>query len=172
MKQFEKIANVIAATGLAAFIILTAINSVIDYPFVENFKNINYYVFGGITLLIMIVKSDIWMNKLIRKFIALQILLFLFVAFFKILHWPNLIVIYLCYLVLMTLYFIRFLKKEEKRFLDILKFLWIVSLSIMTVFKLLHYPFQIQIELLYQIVFWFMIVFYWIDWIRLKTSKI
>ena len=172
MKQFERIASLISAIGLAAFIILTAIYSVIDNPFVEKSKDISYFVFGGVTLLIMIVKSDIWIKKSYRKFIALQLLLFFIVAAFQIAHMPKVIVLHICFLVLIILYFIRFIRKEEKRFLDTLKFLWIVSASLMIVFRLLHYPYKIQIDLSYQIVLGFLIVFYWFDWLKLKTNKI
>lgn len=172
MKQFEKKANILAAISLAIFIISTAIYTVIDNTFVEKFRDINYFVFGGITFLIMVAKSDIWVNKSYRKFIAFQLLLFFIVVTFQITHLPLVIVLYICFSTLTILYFIYFIKKEKKQFLDTLKFLWFVSISILIVFKLLHYPFAMEIELSYLIVFWFMIVFYWVDWLKMKNIKI
>ena len=120
MKQFEKIANILAAISLTLFILLTTVYVVLEYNYFLKLRDIPFFTFGYITLLIMIIKSNIWKIKAYRKFIALQIFLFLVILVFQVVHEPNVIALYICFPVLIILYFIRLIKKEKSGYLTFL----------------------------------------------------
>jgi hypothetical protein len=89
-------------------------------------------------------------------------------SLFKIMHWPGENLLFLSLIAIAVIYTIRFMAKKQKRLLDVLKLLWVITAYVGSAFVMQHW---IPRDVLYigRGLAWITIVYFIITAHRAKT---
>jgi gliding motility-associated GldL-like protein len=89
----------------------------------------------------MVQDGTLFKSKIFRSLFALCIAIVVVGALMKILHWPYANELLLAgFLSTILFYSVRSLLKRPKRWLDLLKWGWVVSICIVSPFRIFHWP--------------------------------
>ena len=114
---------------------------------------------GGIVLLLS--KGTFIKNRTLGSWVSLCFAVIIVGALFKIMHWQSASVLLVVGLLGVPLFYaIHFYQKKTKTLLDILKLLWLTSISISKIIAFLHLPYRNQVSLLEIVLFLIMFAFF------------
>ena len=149
---------------IGLLLVIGLVGEVLFYLDITQFDNITWFAtgagrLGGLILLLRhgsIIKARPFF-QLILVFIGITII----GAMTKIMHWPfNSIILITGLLGIAIIYFVRFIKKQNKDILDILKLLWLTVLIFATIFTTQHFPFGHELKGIEGILFLIMIAYF------------
>lgn len=158
--------------GAAITFILTGAISMVLNP--ENYATANLILYiglngGQLIGLVLLINNGTLMKTIYGRIISFGIGILIIGVLFKIMHWPGYpLILLIAVLLIVTTYSVRFLKKKEKKRLDILKFLWVIIGYSITIMILQHWISD-EYSIVAQILFWLALTDFVITGLRDKT---
>jgi hypothetical protein len=150
-ETFKKII-LFAFLGVILGFILYSVKSIreIGYPMI-----IISLLIGQVTgLFLFLLDSEIHRTKYF-KFLVFGFIIFLIGSIFKVQHWSKstLLISFGLIIVLVT-YLLRFINKKNKKFLDYIKIIWMATVFVGFLFKIIHWLYGDLFISISSVVFW------------------
>ena len=133
--------------------------SYFDYTTYESITSIVNGIARGIGIILLIQHLSFKRTRPYFQLFLGFMCIFIIGILFKFSHWPySNIILTMGLMGLPTTYIIRFIKKQNKKRLDILKVLWVTLIFTMIMFSINHWPYLQELLLIENLLFLMLII--------------